>query len=181
MALVHWDPTRELSLLQGDMNRLFERFMGEGSPTLERPRRWIPAVDIVESDGRFVIRADLPGMDPDDVDVEVLDGTLRITGERRSERRSEDAGVARLERSYGRFERILSLPDGVDADAIDATFDKGVLELTVPKPVESTPRRIDIGSTPRANEVEATTVEGGDSEQSDEDASRHSERVHANA
>lgn len=181
MALVHWDPTREISLLQGDMNRLFERFMGDGSPVADRPRRWVPAMDILETDDHFVIRADLPGMDQDDVNVEVVDDTLRITGERRSERRDEAGGFMRLERSYGRFERTLTLPDGVDAEAIDASFDRGVLELKIPKPVASSPRRIEIGSSSRAKEVEGRTTDTREADDQATESKRQGDRVHAHA
>ena len=151
MALVHWDPTRDLSLLQGDMNRLFERFLGDGGGTTsaERPRRWTPAMDIVEEDDHYVLRADLPGLGEEDVTIEVVDDTLRISGERRSEITSSGTGFVRVERAFGRFERTLTLPDGVDAELIDASFDRGVLEVRVPKPVEVAPRRITIGARTR--------------------------------
>jgi HSP20 family protein len=139
MNLVTWDPFRDLGLLQSDMNRLFERF-GDG----ERAR-FMPALDIHEEDDHFVVRCDLPGMGEDDVNIEVEDRVLRISGERRDEHEDKQDGYRRVERSYGRFERMLTLPEGVDAEAIQASFDKGVLELTVPKPEERKPRRITIG------------------------------------
>lgn len=153
MALVHWDPTRELSLLQGDMNRLFERFMGEPQAAGDRPRRWVPAMDVVEGDDHFLLVADLPGMTEDDVAIEVLDDTLRISGERRREHRIERAGFTRIERSFGTFERTLGLPAGIDAEAIEATFEDGVLELRIPKPVAATPRRVQIGARQREREL----------------------------
>ncbi len=144
MAIVTWDPTRDVSLLQGDVNRLFERFFGD-SDTQARPRRWTPPMDIAEAGDEYLLRLDLPGMDERNVQIEVQDRTLRIAGERRFERQPEhDGGFTRLERSFGSFERNLTLPEGVDAAAITATFDKGVLELHVPKPVEAQPRRIEI-------------------------------------
>ncbi len=158
MAIVTWDPTRDLSLLQGDVNRLFERFFGSSMPETET-QRWVPAMDVAEEGDDYVLRADLPGLDRDDVSIEVQDRTLRISGERTWQRKPEhDGGFYRLERSYGRFERNLTLPDGVDAGAIDASFDKGVLELHIPKPVEEKPRRIEIGT--KAREVEASEASG---------------------
>ena len=153
MALVTWDPTRDLSLLQGDVNRLFERFFG--APMQEsKPQRWVPPMDVAEEGDFYVLRLDLPGLDHADVAIEVQDRTLRISGERTFQRKPEhDGGFYRLDRAYGRFERNLTLPEGVDAAAIDASFDKGVLELHIPKPVEAKPRRIEIGV--KAREVES--------------------------
>lgn len=136
------DPSRELSLLQGDMNRVFERFFGpqgamEGS-------RWFPALDIVEQDDRFVLHMDLPGMGDDDVSIELEDRVLRIAGERRDEREQSGDGFRRVERGFGSFERVLTLPRGVVADAVEASFDRGVLEIVIPKPAESRPRRISV-------------------------------------
>lgn len=159
MAIVTWDPTRDLSLLQGDMNRLFERFFGGAAPD-SKSQRWMPSMDVSEEGEHFVLRADLPGLDQNDVSIEVQDRTLSISGERRYERKPEDdGGYYRLERSYGRFERSLTLPDGVDTDAIQASFDKGVLELRIPKPVEAKPRRIEIVATAGNSVVEGTTSE----------------------
>lgn len=154
MAIVTWDPTRDLSLLQGDVNRLFERFFGSPMPE-SKTQRWVPAMDVAEEGDAYVLRADLPGLDREDVSIEVQDRALRISGERTYTRKPEhDGGFYRLERSYGRFERTITLPEGVDASAIEASFDKGVLELHIPKPVEAKPHRIEIG-------VKAHAVESG--------------------
>lgn len=152
MNLVTWDPFRELGLLQGDMSRLFER-LGDGGQS-----RFMPALDIHEDKGHFVVRCDLPGMGEDDVDIEVEDRVLRISGERRDEHEDKQDGLRRMERSYGRFERMLTLPQGIDPDAIAASFDMGVLELRVPKPEERKPRRINIGKCTQR------TIEGSESE-----------------
>ncbi|MCW2950349.1 MAG: Hsp20/alpha crystallin family protein [Thermoleophilia bacterium] len=155
MAIVTWDPTRDLSLLQGDVNRLFERFFGGSTGESSSQQRWTPAMDVAEEGDEFVLRADLPGLKQDDVSIEVQERTLRISGERRFAPKPEhDGGMFRLERAYGRFERTITLPEGVDADAIHASFENGVLELHVPKPVEAKPRRIEIGDA-RQREVEA--------------------------
>lgn len=157
MAIVHWDPSRDLSLLQGDMNRLFERFF---APAAETPRqRWVPAMDVVEEGDHYVLRADLPGMSEHDLSIEVQDRTLTIGGERAYQPKPEhDGGFVRLERSYGKFQRSLTLPDGVEADAITASFGNGVLELRIPKPAEAKPRRIEIG-TNSADAIEATATD----------------------
>src|SRR4029453_16910779 len=104
MALVRWDPIRELDSLQGDMNRLFDRFFdrpGDGGVA----RRWIPAIDRVEKDDHLELRADLPGMSEDDCDIEVKDGVLTISGERKAEQEETREGYRRVEGAFGRFHR----------------------------------------------------------------------------
>ena len=106
---------------------------------------WAPAIEMFERDGQLVVRADLPGMSPDDVRIEVTDDTLTIEGERRSEVEVEDEDFYRSERTYGRFSRVVALPDGVDADNAQARFDNGVLEVTIPLAEEaSRGRRVEI-------------------------------------
>ena len=143
MALVRWDPIRELDSLQGDMNRLFDRFF-EGRPG-NGGRRWIPAMDLVETDENLVVRADLPGMSEGDVEIEIKDNVLTVSGERKAEHEEKGEGFHRVERSFGRFGRSLTLPRGVEADAVKAEFTDGVLEIRIPKPAETKPTRVAIG------------------------------------
>lgn len=146
MSLIHWEPAREIASLQGEMNRLFNTFFDTPGDQ-ERPgaaSRWIPAMDLVEDDEHFVLRADLPGMDQDDVSVEVDGGVMSISGERKHERSSSNGGYHRLERATGAFRRTLTLPADVDVESITATFDKGVLELRIPKPAQPEPHRVQI-------------------------------------
>jgi HSP20 family protein len=159
MALVRWDPVRELDSLQGDMNRLFDRFFegggeGRGGDGVTG-RRWVPALDLVESEENLVLRADLPGMSEDDVNIEIKDGVLTISGERKAEHEGRGEDTHRVERSFGSFSRSLSLPEGVDANKVDATFANGVLEVHVPKPEETKPTRVEIGK----GSVEGTAEE----------------------
>jgi HSP20 family protein len=144
MALVRWDPIRELDSLQSDMNRLFDRFF-EGRAANSTARRWIPAMDLVETDDHLVLRGDLPGMTEDDVDIEIKDNILTVSGERKSEREDKSEGYHRVERAFGTFSRSLTLPAGVDADKVEAHFDNGVLEVRIPKPAEAKPTRVQIG------------------------------------
>lgn len=144
MAIVQWDPSRDLSLLQGDMNRLFERFFGPATGETSS-QRWVPSMDVVEEGEHYVLRADLPGIAEADLEIDVHDRELTIAGERRFEPKPQhDGGFVRLERGYGRFQRTVTLPEGVDADAIEATLEHGVLELRVPKPAQAMPRRIQV-------------------------------------
>jgi HSP20 family protein len=138
------------------MNRLFNTAFdtpttpGNGATM----RRWVPAMDLVETADDFVLRADLPGLTQDDVKIELEDSTLTVSGERKSERTDKHEGYYRVERAFGSFSRSLTLPKGVDADAVKANFDNGVLEIHIPKPEERKPRRIAIavGDAPAAIE-----------------------------
>jgi HSP20 family protein len=160
MALVRWEPVRELTSLQTEMNRLFNTFFdapaGTGEQGAGPARRWIPAMDLVEADDHFVLRADLPGLDESDVAIEVDGDVLTVSGERKAEHEERGEGFHRIERSYGAFRRSLTLPDGVDPEAVAATFEKGVLEIRIPKPEERRPRKIAIGG----GAGEPKTIEG---------------------
>lgn len=153
MALVRWDPLREMDSLQGDLNRMFDRFF-EGR-TGDSIRRWIPAMDLVETDDSLVLRADLPGVTEEDVAIEIQDGVLTISGERRADDEEKGEGFHRVERAFGRFSRSLALPQGTNPDRVDANFDNGVLEVRMPKPEERKPRRVQIGK----GSVEGTGTE----------------------
>jgi HSP20 family protein len=144
MALVRWDPIRELDSLQGDMNRLFDRFF-EGRVGNGTSRRWIPAMDLVETDDHLVLRGDLPGVTEDDVDIEIKDNVLTISGERKAEHDERGEGYHRVERSFGSFSRSLTLPQGIEPDRVEAKFENGVLEVQIPKPAEAKPTRVQIG------------------------------------
>ena len=145
MTIVRWEPLRELGSLQNEMNRLFNTVFDAPAPgnggTL---RRWMPAMDLVESGDHFVLRADLPGMSEEDVKIEFEDGTLTVSGERNAEHEEREEGYYRVERAFGAFSRSLTLPKGIDADGVTAQFDRGVLEIRIPKPEERKPRRIEI-------------------------------------
>ena len=134
MALVRWEPVT--------MNRLFTNLFD--TPTGAAPstaRRWVPAMDLAETEDAYVLRADLPGLDPAEVAIELQDRVLTIAGERTAEK---EIGYHRVERAFGAFRRSLTLPEGVDADAITASFEQGVLTVRVPKPEERKPRRVEI-------------------------------------
>ena len=161
MAIVRWEPFREMSTLQNEMNRLFNTVFDTPAPgnggggTL---RRWMPPMDLVETEDHFVLRADLPGMKQDDVKIEFEDGTLTVSGERKAEHESKHEGYYRVERAFGSFSRSLTLPDGVDADAVTASFDRGVLEIRIPKPEQRKPRKISIGVGDAPKTIEGETA-----------------------
>jgi HSP20 family protein len=155
MTIVRWEPLREFGTLQNEMNRLFNTvFDSPGPGNGGTMRRWMPAMDLVETDEHFVLRADLPGMGEDDVKIELEDTTLTVSGERKAEHETKSEGFYRVERAFGAFSRTLTLPHGVDPEAVTAKFDRGVLEIRVPKPEERKPRRIEIGAS------DTKTIEG---------------------
>ncbi len=160
MALVRWDPIREIDSLQGEMNRLFSSFFD--SPTARAnggasTRRWIPAMDLVETAEHFVLKADLPGIEQSDVNIELEKNVLTVVGERKTEHEEKHEGYYRLERATGSFSRSLTLPEGVDADGVTASFDNGVLEVRIPKPAAAKPRRVQIalGGEPATIDADA--------------------------
>jgi HSP20 family protein len=160
MALVRWEPVRELSSIQSEMNRLFNTFFD--TPTAgngQGARRWIPAMDLVETDDSFVLKADLPGLAEDDVNIEVEENVLTVSGERKAEHEEKREGFVRVERSYGSFRRSLTLPEGVDPEAVSASFEKGVLEVRIPKPEQRKPRKVAIQVGDRPAAIEATETD----------------------
>jgi HSP20 family protein len=160
MALVRWNPARELDALQGEMNRLFSSFFDTptGAPGNGiAARRWIPAMDLVETDEHFVLKADLPGMTESDVSIEVESNVLTVAGERKAEHEERHEGYYRIERATGAFSRSLTLPEGINSEAVTASFHNGVLEVRIPKPEQSKPRRIQIdvgGAQPKTIDSE---------------------------
>ena len=113
---------------------------------------WAPRVDIKEESERFVILADLPGIDPQDVEILMDKGILSIKGERSAENRGENARFSRIERRYGSFHRRFALPDSADPEGVTASGHNGVLEISIPKRPETTPRRIQVGRPAAAGE-----------------------------
>lgn len=158
MALIRWEPARELNTLQNEMNRLFNTFVDTPLPNggAAGQRRWLPAMDLAETENDFVLRADLPGLSEEDVNIELEDNVLTISGQRKSEHEEHKEGFHRVERGYGSFTRSLTLPEGVNAEAIKASFDRGVLEVRIPKPEERKPRKVAIS----VGSGEKKTIEG---------------------
>jgi HSP20 family protein len=156
MTIVRWEPLRELSSLQTEMNRLFNTVFD--APTANAgSRRWVPPMDLVETAEDFVLRADLPGMRQEDVKIEVEDNVLTVSGERAAEHESRDEGFHRLERAFGQFSRSLTLPKGVNHEAVTAAFTNGVLEVRIPKPAQAKPRRIEIAVGDQPTAIEGST------------------------
>lgn len=155
----HRHPGRPGDHFQHELKQAFDRFFEaplfahDGDDSAVATAQWQPRVDIKEESGRFVIYADLPGIEPSDIEVSMDKGILTIRGERRSEASEETERFSRIERRYGSFHRRFALPDSADAEGITAQGRNGVLEIAIPKRPETTPRRIQVGAgSPQAGE-----------------------------
>ncbi len=142
-----WDPFTDLRLMQRDMDRMFDRFLG-GDEAGERRTLWMPSVESYTKDGKLVFKAELPGVDPKDLDVSISERELVIKGERKSEKGSKEENYAYREIVYGSFERRFVLPEGVRTDELKAKFTNGILEITMPVPAITRARKIEI-ETPK--------------------------------
>lgn len=140
MTLVRWDPFRDLSMLQTRVNRLFGDAL-TGS-TGEEFREWLPVVDIFERGDDVVLRAEVPGVKRDALDLSVEGNVLTLRGHRSRDETIEEQHYHRIERSYGSFTRSFTLPTSVDSNRIEATYNDGILEVVLPKAEEAKPKRI---------------------------------------
>ena len=141
MAIARWEPFRDLLASQKEFDRLFSPLFGE---TERSTRTWAPAVDIYETENALVVKADVPGIDPKDVDIRVENGMLYLKGEPKFEKEVKEENYHRVERSYGAFSRSFSLPNSVDAEKVSADYKDGQLTLTLPKREEAKPKTIKI-------------------------------------
>lgn len=147
MALVRWEPFRELAALQNEMGRWMSQVAGVGGLAGNgQSSTWMPAVDVWETDKELVLAFDLPGIPEDKIAVELEDNVLTVSGERERTQEHSNDRFYRFERRYGSFSRSVTLPTGVSEDSIQADYKDGVLEVRVPKPEEQKPKRIQIGS-----------------------------------
>jgi len=151
MTIVRWEPFRDLVSLQDRMNRLYDesyRSRTAGSTGQEEDwalgGSWAPVVDIYEQDGNIVLKAEIPGVDPKDVQIRVENNTLTLSGERKIDTQVKRDTYHRIERSYGVFTRSFTLPTTVDQENIQAEFKDGVLKVTLPKREEAKPKQISI-------------------------------------
>lgn len=158
MNIVRYRQWPAQRVLRGEIRQVFDRFIDgttDSDESVAAASQWTPLVDIREEAGRFVIQADLPGIDPTEIEVHMDKGILSIKGERRGGGEAETGRYSRIERRHGGFHRRFALPDSADADGIAASGRNGVLEISIPKRPDTTPRRIQVGSIP----VETDTVQ----------------------
>ncbi len=143
MSLIRYQPWGLMRSLQEDIDRLFENRFAEDE-TVASTASWAPPVDIREDEDRFVIHADVPGIDPENIDVTMENGVLTISGSREGTERTEKEGYRRVERVTGRFFRRFTLPDTANPEAISAKSRNGVLEVIIPKQAQVMPRKISV-------------------------------------
>ncbi|MEN6536008.1 MAG: Hsp20/alpha crystallin family protein [Bryobacteraceae bacterium] len=143
MAITKYDPLRDfeefpagLRLFQDTLSRLLSE------PSTQRP--WAPSVDILETENELVLKADLPDVSMNDIDIQIENGTLSLKGERKFEKEQKDVGYHRIERSYGSFARYFSLPDTVETEKVSADYKNGVLSVTLPKKEVAKPKSVKV-------------------------------------
>ena len=140
-TLMRWDPFAELGELRSRFDRLFDESL------IGREHRWMPAIDVVRENGNLVVRADIPGVKPEEVKIEVDRDILTVMGEHEERKEEKDKHFVRRERRYGSFERSMALPPGVDAARITAKTHDGTLEVTIPLPEEAKKEPVEITPT----------------------------------
>jgi HSP20 family protein len=145
-SLTRWRPFAEMEDLRTRMDRMFEELMGEARE-IRAEATWTPAVDVHRADGKLVVRADVPGVRPEEIEVEVEDDMLTVSGRHEETEEEKGRDFVRRERRYGSFRRSVSLPHGVDPDKVDAVTHDGVLEVTVPLPEKESASKV---ITPKA-------------------------------
>lgn len=145
MTLVRFQPSTDYFRLQHSMNRLFNSVLGDRSYEEDSPCDWAPAVDISETNDQISIKADIPGMNKDEIKIVVHENTLTLKGERHSEKKEEKTNYYRMERTCGSFYRSFTLPSMVNSSKIKANYVNGVLEVSLPKVEEAKPKEIEIG------------------------------------
>ena len=156
MSLIPWRGKREgregdlspIVALRNEMDRLLDAFIREPFGALDWPSwtagKWSPAVDLSEDDKEFIVRAELPGIDPKDLEVSVLGNQIVLSGEKKESSETKDKGVYQSETRYGSFRRTIPLPDGVDGEHVDAQYANGVLTLRLPKTTPAATKRIEV-------------------------------------
>jgi HSP20 family protein len=145
MAIIRWDPFRDLVTIRDKMNRLFEDAVTQRGEEKELvASSWAPAVDIYEDESQLVLTAEIPGLSEKDVEIKIEDNVLSIQGERKLEKETREENYHRIERAYGSFYRSFTLPNYVDEDKIRAEHENGVVKITMPKKAELKPRKVKI-------------------------------------
>ncbi|MCO5051417.1 MAG: Hsp20/alpha crystallin family protein [Verrucomicrobiae bacterium] len=143
-TLANWSGFGRLSDLRDEIDRLFDSPLSELTKTSDLLAGWTPALDVYEDKDNYTVKAELPGMKKEDIEVSLHEGVLSISGERKSETEKEDTEVFRAERFVGRFQRTVTLPASVAADKVKAAYKDGVLTITLPKTEEAKPKQIDV-------------------------------------
>ena len=143
-ALTSWPNFGRLSDLRNEIDRLFDASLPELAQPSHLLSGWTPALDVYEDKDNFIVKAELPGMKKEDIEVSLHDGSLSISGERKSESKHQEAEVYRAERFFGRFQRTVTLPSPIAAEKVKAQYKDGILTVTLPKTDEAKPKHIDV-------------------------------------
>src|SRR6202049_4127201 len=143
-VLTRWDPYREFSSVQDRLNRLFNASFSEGRDESLATSNFAPAVDVYEDEHNVTLKIEVPGINEKDIDVRIEKNTLTVHGERKIEKEEKEENYRRVERQYGSFTRTFNLPPTVDAEKVQADYDKGVLKITLPKKAEAKPKQIKV-------------------------------------
>ncbi len=145
MNIIRWDPFRDLTTLRERMNRLFEEaYSSRGEEKDLVASTWNPSVDIYETENELVMKAELPGIDENDIELKIEDSTLTLKGDRKFEKETKEENYHRIERAYGSFYRSFTLPRNIDQDKIKAESENGILKVTLPKKAELKPKKVKI-------------------------------------
>jgi HSP20 family protein len=144
--ITRWDPFREMTTLQDRMNRLFQDY-GRGSDELMTTGSFVPPVDIYEDEHSITVKMEIPGVDQNDLDIRMENNTLTVRGERKFENEEKEENFQRIERRYGAFSRSFTLPNTVDTENVDASYDHGILRLRLAKRAEARPKQIKVNWT----------------------------------
>src|SRR4030081_2707608 len=143
-VLTRWEPFREFSTLQDRTNRLFRETQGNSQDEALTSSSFAPAVDVYEDEHNVTLKIEVPGIDEKDIDVRIENNTLTVHGERKIEKEEKEENYRRVERQYGSFTRTFNLPPTVDAENVQADYDKGILKITLPKKAEAKPKQIKV-------------------------------------
>src|SRR5215813_10110778 len=148
-VLTRFEPYREFATLQDRLNRLFQNSFGEGQDSLTTSS-FSPAVDVYEDEHTVNLKIEVPGIDEKDLDIRVENNTLTVHGERKFEKEEKEENFRRVERQYGSFTRSFTVPNTVDPEKVDASYQKGILKISLPKKAEAKPKQIkvNVGSAP---------------------------------
>jgi HSP20 family protein len=153
-VLTRWEPFREFATLQDRINRVFRESYTGGQDESLTTSTFAPAVDVYEDEHKVTLKIEVPGIDEKDIDVRVENNTLTVHGDRKIEQEEKEENYLRVERQYGSFTRTFSLPTTVDTDNVSATYDKGVLKISLPKKAEAKPKQIKVSVGPEKQGTE---------------------------
>src|SRR5258708_2354203 len=152
--ITRWDPFRDINQLQGGLNRLFQDY-NRGSDELTTSGSFVPAVDVYDDEHNLVLKMEVPGVDQKDIDIRLENNTLTVRGERNFEKEEKEENFHRIERRYGAFARSFTLPNTVDPENVNASYENGILKIQLAKRAEAKPKQIKVGASTAPKTIEA--------------------------